>query len=119
MTAPSRPVPGYLNPKEFAQATAQVVYEPPLAIGTVIRLGEHLSLEERTLRFEHATTGEPTELVLPQAEEVTIVGLDEWAEEKYNPETCQMEPTGRIIPYAYCLWRYYNIRVYCRTFCTS
>ena len=104
MAAPSRPVPGYLNPKEFAQATAHVVYEPPLAIGTVIRLGEHLSLEERTLRFEHATTGEPTELVLPQAEEVTIVGLDEWAEEKYNPETCQMEPTGRIIPYAYCLW---------------
>ena len=104
MATTTKPVPGYLQPKEFAQATAHVIYEPPLAIGVVIRLGEHRSLEERTLRFEHANTGEPTELVLPQAEEVTIAGLDEWAEEKYNPETCQMEPTGRMIPYAYCLW---------------
>ena len=104
MTTTTKPVPGYLNPKEFAQATAHVIYEPPLAIGTVVRLGEHRSIEERTLRFEHATTGEPTELVLPQAEEATIAGFDEWAEEKYNPETCQTEPTGRLIPYAYSFW---------------
>lgn len=104
MAATTKPVPGYLKPSEYADSTAHVIYEPPLEAGVVIRLGEHRSLEERTLRFEHATTGEPTKLVLPQAEEVTIIGLDEYEEEKYNPETCQLEPTGRMIPYAYSLW---------------
>ena len=104
MTATTKPVPGYLKPSEYADSTAHVIYEPPLEAGTVIRLGEHRSLEERTLRFEHATTGEPTELVLPQAEEVTIVGFDEWEETAFSQDTCQMEPTGRMIPYAYSLW---------------
>ena len=104
MTATTKPVPGYLKPSEYADSTAHVIYEPPLEAGTVIRLGEHRSLEERTLRFEHATTGEPTELVLPQAEEVTIVGFDEWEETAFSQATGQMEPTGRMIPYAYSLW---------------
>ena len=104
MTATTKPVPGYLKPSEYADSTAHVIYEPPLEAGVVIRLGEHRSLEERTLRFEHATTGEPTKLVLPQAEEVTIVGFDEWEETAFSQDTCQMEPTGRMIPYAYSLW---------------
>jgi hypothetical protein len=99
-----KPIPGYLNPREFTTATARVVYEPPLAPGVLIRLGPDSTLEERTLRYEHAQTGEPTEMVLPEAEVVAIAGLDEFEEQKFNDATCRYEPTGKMIPYAYSLW---------------
>ena len=62
MTSANKPVPGYLKPTEFEQATAHVIYEPPLEPGTVIR----------PLQWIHQT-GRDT---VPGSELIEIVGTD-------------------------------------------
>ena len=62
MTSANKPVPGYHKPTEFEQATAHVIYEPPLEPGTVIR----------PLQWIHQT-GRDT---VPGSELIEIVGLD-------------------------------------------
>ena len=89
MTA-AKPVPGYLDPREFTSATAHCIYEPPLSPGTRIRLR----------RWSKQAGDED----IPSDETVTIEGLDEYEEKKFNPETGKVELTGRMIPYAYSLW---------------
>ena len=89
MTA-AKPVPGYLDPREFTSATAHCIYEPPLSPGTRIRLR----------RWSKQAGDED----IPSDETVTIEGLDEYEEKKFNRETGKVEPTGRMIPYAYSLW---------------
>ena len=86
----AKPVPGYLDPREFTSATAHCIYEPPLSPGTRIRL-----------RRWSKQAGDDD---LPSDETVTIVGFDEWEETAFSQATGQMEPTGRMIPYAYSLW---------------
>ena len=89
MTATTKPVPGYLKPSEYADSTAHVIYEPPLEAGVVIRLSRW---------------GGDSSEAAASGETVAIVGFDEWEETAFSQATGQMEPTGRMIPYAYSLW---------------
>ena len=62
-------IPGYLKPSEFVRATAQVLYEPPLAPGISIRVSKHtqeivqiVGHGERTVEYRDADG--PVELIV-------------------------------------------------------
>ena len=80
MTTTTKSVPGYLKPSEHEQPTARVIYEPPLSIGTLVRVK----------RFNTSVCIDPGETI------VEIVGTD------VDLITRGGQP--QEIPYAYALW---------------
>ena len=81
MTLANKPVPGYLNPTEFEQATVHVIYEPPLNPGTTIRVK----------RFDTSACTAAGD------ETVVIKGLaSDWRE--------RHDGSSEELPYAYGLW---------------
>jgi len=97
----TKPIPAYLKPELADTPQPEVVYEPPLAIGTQVRMGPFRSLEERTFRYEHAKTGEPMELVSDQAEAYEIAGFQDVDHWTFNRETQEFELGGTMrCPYA-------------------
>ena len=101
--------PAYLEPTDSVQVQPQCAYEPPLSVGTQIRMGEPLSLEERTLRYEHCRTGEPMELVTDNPAAFEIAGfqdVEHWTMDRESNEfkydgsrRCAYAVTGEEKPY--------------------
>ena len=107
MTATTKPA--YLEPTDSVQVQPQCAYEPPLSVGTQIRMGEPRSLEERTLRYEHCRTGEPMELVADNPAAFEIAGfqdVEHWTMDRESNEfkydgsrRCAYAVTGEEKPY--------------------
>ena len=91
MTNSTQPKPSYLEPSSVDLPQPEVIYEPPIQVGTEIRLGEDIPLEQRTFRYNHVKTGEPMELVTPAAQHFTVAGFQELEVWKFNPSRVEFD----------------------------